>query len=653
MSAGSSFNYAHICTLPDDRLHASITPVVLCIIFLLAIIPCQLFHAFRFHTLSKDKAILSCSQREPKLIRISNCLMIIGSAIYHPCYIIINISTICETHPHLIEVISLSFAYIYGLVMYGSILLLIGRYWLICHKLNCCNCLANNHWKYLLNPSLENKPSFWVKHKQTLGSTKCILKIILVSWLILYIIWCILITLYYQHKCLKILETIVGVHVLVLVVFMLIFNKITPQILEDVMYLKYEIKTFLLYYLISVPILSLFYLVNGYGYIQYWSRVVITFILTISNATRTLIPTYWIVRKINHIKNDSTKISKKRHRIVSNKDNSKITSKFTKNRGGSTMGRGRGRDTAYKKVMSRSHDDTSKGLIYTLNDEESIQLFIQHLSRGFRVELIICFIEMTQYKDLVLNICNIDQDLDEKVDSDQDGNGGDYEMKQTANDQTNDDIHQNHPKLNLLNVSPRAINRQQTSSSPDLTRMDYNFDECDFKTNTAIPRSSIVHRQDYIENSVNIGGDGDIVNNYGYNEDGMVIENNKRRLLTIIYKLFHRYINGYDHETMEMMINIEYYTRNIYMAHIGKKTLNEFVEANKNISERKLFRYFDDVLIEIWRLLQDEYDKFENIERRASLSMILAIDGMEDDDFTGDDNDVSDHETELNIIKSF
>ena len=257
---------------------------------------------------------------------------------------------------------------------------------------------------------------------------------------------------------------------------------------------------------------------------------------------------------------------------------------------------------------------------------------------------------MTQYKDLVLDLCNINTD-DEKRDGDMDDNDhdglistnsrlgytetADHEVEMAPTDL---DIHHKHPNLTLLNVSPHSINRQTTNSTPDLTRMDYNFDECNFKGNRAIPHSSIVHRQDYIENNVGT--------------DNMDIQNNKRRLLTIIHKLFHRYINDENHETMEMEINIHYYTRNIYKGHIGRKSEEEFIEANRNISKRKLFEYFDNVLIEIWRLLQNEYVKFENIERRTSLSMILVTDGIDDDSKDNDDN-VCVSDTELNNIESF
>eukprot|EP00484_Ammonia_sp_Unknown_P010404 CAMPEP_0197075988 /NCGR_PEP_ID=MMETSP1384-20130603/211888_1 /TAXON_ID=29189 /ORGANISM="Ammonia sp." /LENGTH=620 /DNA_ID=CAMNT_0042514837 /DNA_START=300 /DNA_END=2162 /DNA_ORIENTATION=+ len=208
---------------------------------------------------------------------------------------------------------------------------------------------------------------------------------------------------------------------------------------------------------------------------------------------------------------------------------------------------------------SKSDNDDGPKLSAILTNEHDFVLFIHHLCKEFALETMLCFIELLQFK-YALNAryplqCRMQHNVAVHAD---------------AHDTQNDY---------------------------------FDFVECDISLNTVIPKSFIVHHQQF-------PGNPSSSNN----------NNGKERWLRIVHALYRKYIKVGG----ELEVNVSGDLRLRFMYYFHSDDVERFVLEKQEIDEIELFELFDEVIEELYHLMLISRYRFVSTEPNITMTSLMS-----------------------------
>lgn len=426
----------------------------------------------------------------------------------------------------------------FSLFGYGTIWCFLCRFWIMYYELKYSSSAMNSKWKSHLNPSLIDK-DFWLKYKKTLGSEKYIFLSSFIGWILFCLPSIILRNLklskcknYSSIHCVAINTSFlnIGMNLILLIIFVILMIQ-TPKIL-DIWYLKFELNC------LNKAILSTIIIVlilNGITFFNQKNELIIYFVTVLrviivgfGYSLLALISTLFVLKRID-------KDIKLKSKLKIESNSSDIDDSLSK----------------YKLIK----------LSTILKDENNFLLFIQHLCRECAVELLLCFIELLQFKYNLNSIFNLSSSI------------------QTIKTKTNDDNNNN--------------NYYDNNDC-------FDFNSCNLENNHSIPKSSIVYNQETNNNQ------------------------NIKQFLQIAHILYVKYIkpNGELEVNISGELKKYYFDHmddlNEFLERNNKKDDDDDIK----VTALELFQLFDQVIEEMYNLMLDSSSRFLETEPNITLSQL-------------------------------
>ena len=293
-------------------------------------------------------------------ITICTCIIsIICILVWHPLRIILSYAPI--EFPIIVHHFTHhSFIIIFQL----WVVLLSSRYWLMQYQLKASNSNINKRWKSHIDPDIIKK-DFWLSHK-SLGNKSYILKIAVVIFIFNVIV----------HSCCihvfpGLLDRRAWLQFNILLwtypgIIGVTFYCKSPKIMNNIFYLKYELASGLTMFMVTFPIC-----IAITSYLSYHgSADDIDYIYTAAyNATFAIATTGYMLLSSNWM-------LRKYRLYISNKG-------------------------SFNLPESESNTNRILTLRDVLCDQQYVELFIQYLCGQWKMNVILCFIEMVQFKHVV------------------------------------------------------------------------------------------------------------------------------------------------------------------------------------------------------------------------------------------------------------
>ena len=117
------------------------------------------------------------TKRNPKFTLLHSTIAILGIMVYSPIFLLYT----SNLHPLLTKYAFYGDAVVYPLVAYAFLWGLATKYWILSFKINWIKCTQNATWKMHIN-QLQMADNCFLKHKNTLGSTRYIQRYIFIIY---------------------------------------------------------------------------------------------------------------------------------------------------------------------------------------------------------------------------------------------------------------------------------------------------------------------------------------------------------------------------------------------------------------------------------------------------------------------------------------
>eukprot|EP01084_Bolivina_argentea_P071727 130331_1 len=327
----------------------------------------------------KRKKLILIIRRYPKLVYTINILSCLFIIIHRPIFICVRLSLLSEINPTLHVIFWRISSIVYVCTGYSAQILLSCRFWLMLNDINYCNSTANKLWKHYIDPNVV-ECNFWLKNKNRFGSFKYSLSISICCWLIISVIYVVTrnatisysaIDDNYKNK-LEIIILFIDVLMWILSSFLpTVMICMVPKIL-DIFYLRYEMKMYVFSVWITTTFMAISLLIaNNIMLTESSGRIAELIVInaaTIASVIVTLSTTFFVLNKMETPKN------------AADSENS----------------------------MKYNHQNIRQ-LNDALLNHDIFELFMHHLCLEFSMELMLCFIEMLQYKFLIFTTFSLNQ----------------------------------------------------------------------------------------------------------------------------------------------------------------------------------------------------------------------------------------------------
>eukprot|EP01083_Nonionella_stella_P312489 1117908_1 len=327
-------------------------------------------------------------KRYPQLVICINILAVITLIFHRPVQILLTISPLRDSKPSYTYYLGTSWNVIYFFV-HLVIWLYLARFWLMFYDLMHGNSSLNSRWKFYLDPQLD-EGDFWTKHPH-LGSTKWILKIATVLWLCTAFLWAVpyqmslKVDFVTNGKLYTLSMLLLSLTHFVAAIFCTVLWFKTPRI-SDIFYLRFELK------ILTIIVL---------GVNIWWIVLIIVQFLVNKNHSQSSVLIYGL-------KNIQTISGSVFYTLYASASTTFVLYKNKIDQNNKT--------DQSDLVPSFSHSPSgwgAKGNLWnTLLHREYFEFFVQHLCREFSVETILCFVELMQFKEIVMETFNLNPNMD-------------------------------------------------------------------------------------------------------------------------------------------------------------------------------------------------------------------------------------------------
>lgn len=312
---------------------------------------------------NNEKQMKLINKRYPKIVIVMNIIGIIFFLIQDPMNVLIKISPLVDTNPSLFQTLS-SIDFNLNNVLSGIIsTLCISRYWLMLFNIYYNHEISKQKWMKYINPSNINN-NFFIKYKSTFGSNSFIIKAALIISIIICIFNYAFINIFSTQACTNInclndITLYMEVVRITTVIPVLMIYFAIPTMLDDIL-LKYEIQCALIISAITIPIYTTFRVTCiAVGFDEIVSELMFRSCFHIFGRFMYLLSTtYWMLQKIESQCDEQ------------NENNNTFLSRNDK-------------------------------LIDMFGDKLKFELFGKYLYEKGQHHLLLCFIEMLQFKCLV------------------------------------------------------------------------------------------------------------------------------------------------------------------------------------------------------------------------------------------------------------
>ena len=238
-------------------------------------------------------------------------------------------------------------------------------------------------------------------------------------------------------------------------------------------------------------------------------------------------------------------------------------------------------------------------LINSHKDHGEFHLFVYFLCLEYCKEVLVSFIEFLQFK---------------------------YRVYELFKEQLSVYTETSHIQLRVDVITSSAQSDDSTQSEPE-----FDASQLDISINKFIPKSAIIYDKFDVdsEQKANLelacqDSASQEMNSKLYPDESKI-----EPLLIMAHRLYDKYINM--EEETELTINISGELRNIYKDQMGID-MKEFVNMNRKMELRILWKYFDPIINEMYVILTDSYNRFLTQNTREIVAKIMIPDLINNDD---------------------
>eukprot|EP01084_Bolivina_argentea_P165261 287116_1 len=369
-------------------------------------VPLLSYYLYKFYCRRAEMFIF---KRYPQLVYIGNICTIIAVVMWSCSNSMKKLSPMEDTNHLAFTILGRTQNIVATPLVYSIQGTMLCRLWLMFYDLHYSNSNMNKQWRTHLNPTL-SKNNFWMKHKSTLGSQSYSFKVSCAIVFIISIIPIVYGQLTFPSPNINLFITI-PLHFIFVSIFVVLACR-SPHIL-DLFYMRYELKLLVIimvsgnvFMIVVTPLASLQnHILAIIGLIIRIDAGILAYILLALSST-------WFISR-------------------------KLDNKYN------------------KEYESRPQKEQCMKLQRVLLDPYNFQLFVQHLTREFSIETILCFVEMVQFK-YVLNST--------------------FRLNALVPNHTTSDDHKCNDDMQI--------------------EIYFDFKKCDITKNSAIPKSFIVYKSD-------------------------------------------------------------------------------------------------------------------------------------------------------------
>eukprot|EP01084_Bolivina_argentea_P235828 396696_1 len=272
------------------------------------------------------------------------------------------------------------------------------RFWHIYYDLKYASSQKNSEWKYHLDPELADH-NFWLLHKKTYGSAKWTKKVAMMWYIVTVsiIIAAYEITLTTNYFWVAHTVSFIGHSVATTAMLALAFK--VPRY-NDNFFVRNEMNTIV----IQLGIVTVFtFVVCITGIFLSHAMIVLSFCGSILFLDMFLVSFWWIPKKIlvHEIQLNVFKAARKRLNEDSVASNTILSSKQNQKRSdkNSNLNHHIGRLSGLKNHLKKKPGHTLHDILCY---DKTFKMFMQHLAKEFSMECLLCFVEIMQYKFLLV-----------------------------------------------------------------------------------------------------------------------------------------------------------------------------------------------------------------------------------------------------------
>ena len=447
------------------------------------------------------------------------------------------------------------------------------RFYLLMYDISWITAAKNDHWQNIINPTYKDSIASWfISNKKKWGNTKWTFFHLFVPLLIIGTLlqdMSLILSLLKVDQgnttrdLLNIMDYIIGCVPLILLI--IIYCKIPS--FQDKFFIHQELKNILI--AISVQYIAFFGTVSiRLTKPNSLSWVLTYFVSILCEFAAMGFATIWVATKVEsiihsqlyHIRKFESK-SNKEYVSIDSPRNNNFTSTVPEHASSSILlANNHGHKGTESKLSLNRYQYTLEQL---LQNEQAFPLFMVQLSHEFSQEILLSFIEMIQYQQLIAQYINI----------------------------------------NNLNLDHLSINQSQYGYN--YANREY-YETIKFPPN--VPKSIIIYGP-YRRNSHSLIEDFDI-----YCNEHEFID----RLKLIVWKIYDKYISN----DAQFQINVPYTCQRAIQKLIQNRD-NFF--KNNHIQLTQLLHLFDDCIFEVYSLMMDTYGRFSKTQRYMTLHALIHI----------------------------
>eukprot|EP01084_Bolivina_argentea_P061911 113180_1 len=355
-----------------------------CLVCWLCCAPMIVFSLSRLNKISDRNEYL---KRLPIIVNYLCKLGVVLFIFEKPLMYIAYISPLMYTAPEMQVILSRISRILCCVLSHGYIYLLTYRYWLLFYKLHLSKSLSHCKWKIHLNPHLHQQ-DFWLKYQKTYGSKKYCF----IIFFIIYFIESMSLLIVYQIHLVAehgfcIVQVIDACLKFFPLLFIIILKYKLPEFIDHC-YIRDELKIISILLIIAclLYIVSLCISIIGYPMV---ARLISTSLSVLFYFSINIVLTLMIVIKVE--RNKTINLKHKPHSIQTYSTRSTHDSTHT-----------------YDAIDGSSPSDIALDIIderyskftlpIILSNNKSFEIFVLFLIEEFSLEIILCWLELLQFK---------------------------------------------------------------------------------------------------------------------------------------------------------------------------------------------------------------------------------------------------------------
>eukprot|EP01084_Bolivina_argentea_P060670 110836_1 len=356
---------------------------------------CIIYYAYKFYNIRNEIIYMN---RRGNLVIAGTVMCMIVQLIGFPLVIFLHWNFPGHPNTDSIQFLILDVVndFIYGPFYYFGAFIAILRYYLIYYDIQFSHSCSNLKWKQFINSNLESlkKEQWYMKHRSTLGNQSFMLKRVIVIGIFICLIMIVLLNLHtFGLTHFQYVLFLNGVVFATLFVFLAIIFKKMP-LFNDNIYLYKECQLITYFWLGTLCVYAAVVCLRWFFGDTLWIRFSGFMPILFANFIISFLSTYWVLKQIDLYEHFDHGFS--------------FPMELVEQTSISVGG-----------MSPRAHSGTTSNLslVEILSDDETLNLFMQHLIKEFSMECILSTIEMLQFRNYAIKSLDINEvDVEDCVD---------------------------------------------------------------------------------------------------------------------------------------------------------------------------------------------------------------------------------------------